>query len=220
MLNVKRRYRSPRRQEQAIETRRRILQSAVSLFGERGFGATSIREIADAAGVSEQTIYKAFIDKIGLLSAAGEAYIESGAEGSDEAFLAVLRAEPDPVERCRIVAQNSRELWESGALELDLMLFGSSDRDPRLDELHRRSLGYRLETTRAVCEVLFPDEIRHPGFTMDDIAAFGTALDSAAMVTMLGALGWDLDRWEQWLGRLLTLFLAPERRTDREREPS
>jgi len=124
-------------------------------------------------------------------------------------FLAALAAEPDPIERFRLVARGSRELWESGALELDLMLNGSEIRDPRLEELQRRSLAYKLESTRAACEVLFPDDIRRPEFSLDDIAALGTAMDSATTVTTLRALGWSMDRWEQWVIEFLTTFLDP-----------
>jgi AcrR family transcriptional regulator len=211
MEPVKRPYRATRRREQAQETRRLILRTAIDLFTERGFAETSVHEIAERASVSDQTIYKAFKDKIGLLYAAGLEYIESGGNGAEAAFLAALKAEPDPIERFRMVARDSRQLWESGALELDLMLFSSEIRDPRLEELRRRSLAYKLETTRAVCAVLFPDEIRRPGFTIDDIAAFGTALDAAATVTTLRSLGWSMERWEQWLVGLLTLFLDPAR---------
>ena len=211
MTGVKRRYRSIRRTEQAEETRRLILRAALELFTEQGFAETSIRQVAERAAVSDQTIYKTFGDKVGLLAQAGFDYIESGAGGSDAAFLAELEAEPDPIERLRLVARNSRELWTSGALELDAMLFSREIRDPRLDELQQRSLAYKLESTRAICEVLFPDAVRRPGFSIDDIAAFGTALDSAATVMTLRSLGWSMDQWEAWLVDFLALFLEPRK---------
>jgi AcrR family transcriptional regulator len=183
--------------------------AALELFVEQGFTETSIRQVAERASVSDQTIYKAFGDKIGLLCEAADQYIETGGGGTEAAFLAALAAEPDPIERFRLVARGSRELWESGALELDLMLNGSEIRDPRLEELQRRSLAYKLESTRAACEVLFPDDIRRPEFSLDDIAALGTAMDSATTVTTLRALGWSMDRWEQWVIEFLTTFLDP-----------
>ncbi|MEW5991360.1 MAG: TetR/AcrR family transcriptional regulator [Chloroflexota bacterium] len=209
MEAVKRTYRSPRRDQQASETRRAIAAAALELFTEHGFTETSIRQVAQRASVSDQTIYKAFGDKIGLLCEAAAQYIETGGGGTEAAFLAALAAEPDPIERFRAVARSSRELWESGALELDLMLNGTEIRDPRLEELQRRSLAYKLESTRAACEVLFPDDIRRADFSVDDIAALGTAIDSAATVMTLRALGWSMDRWEQWMVALLTMFLDP-----------
>jgi AcrR family transcriptional regulator len=57
---VKRPYDSRGRQAQARETQRHIADAARELFVERGWAATSIRDVADRAGVSVQTIYNAF----------------------------------------------------------------------------------------------------------------------------------------------------------------
>ena len=52
----KRVYRSELREEQARVTRRRVVDAAADLFTERGFAATTIDAVADAAGVSRTTI--------------------------------------------------------------------------------------------------------------------------------------------------------------------
>jgi TetR/AcrR family transcriptional regulator, regulator of autoinduction and epiphytic fitness len=57
---VKRAYDTSRRQAQARETQRHIAEAARELFIERGYVATSIRDVAQRAGVSVQTIYNAF----------------------------------------------------------------------------------------------------------------------------------------------------------------
>ena len=209
MPNVKRNYSSPRREAQAAETRRAILWAALELFMSQGFGRTTVRQVAKRAEVSEQTVYNAFGDKIGLLYHGAIEYIGQ-AGGPDEAeFLAALQAEPNPLARIRMVARNSRETWEGGALELEQMVYGGELQDPRLDELREMALAHKLASTRAVCEVLFPDEIRRDGLTLDQIAAFTTAVDSAATVTTLRALGWSMDQWEAWAVEFLALFLKP-----------
>ncbi|ADV61303.1 regulatory protein TetR [Isosphaera pallida ATCC 43644] len=48
------------------ETTRRIEQAAARLFAARGFAATSIRDIATAAGVTQPTLYYHFGSKEGL----------------------------------------------------------------------------------------------------------------------------------------------------------
>jgi AcrR family transcriptional regulator len=63
----KRPYDASRRQAQARETQRHIADSARDLFVERGYRATSIRDIADHAGVAVQTIYNAFDGKPAIL---------------------------------------------------------------------------------------------------------------------------------------------------------
>ena len=58
--SVKRSYDTRRREAQARQTQRHIAETARELFIERGYIATSIRDIAERAGVSVQTIYNAF----------------------------------------------------------------------------------------------------------------------------------------------------------------
>src|SRR5688500_3633518 len=58
-----RRYDSSRRQAQAAHSRRMVIDAARRLFLERGFAASTMPAIATAAGVSVQTVYKAFGSK-------------------------------------------------------------------------------------------------------------------------------------------------------------
>jgi len=48
-------------------TRRALIDSAVSLFGEQGYAATSVQEITDAAGVTKGAFYHHFEHKEDLL---------------------------------------------------------------------------------------------------------------------------------------------------------
>jgi AcrR family transcriptional regulator len=52
-----------RREEKAERSRRQVLDAALQLFSHQGFGATSVREIADAAKVSIGAVYHHFPDK-------------------------------------------------------------------------------------------------------------------------------------------------------------
>ena len=51
-------------------TRRRLLQQAVERFGEQGYRATSVSEIARAVGISQASAYAYFANKESLFSAA------------------------------------------------------------------------------------------------------------------------------------------------------
>src|SRR3979490_1513970 len=53
----------------AEERKLQILSVAVSLFSQRGFGGTTTREIASAAGVSEAMVFRHFATKEELYSA-------------------------------------------------------------------------------------------------------------------------------------------------------
>lgn len=67
--DVKRRYDSVRRKEQARQTRESILDVARRLFLADGFAATTVTAIAEEVGVSVDTIYKTFGGKPGLVRA-------------------------------------------------------------------------------------------------------------------------------------------------------
>ncbi|ALJ19716.1 TetR/AcrR family transcriptional regulator [Microbacterium sp. No. 7] len=66
---------SPTREESRVTTRRSVLAAADHLFRERGFGMTTIRDIADASGVSVGTVMTAG-DKNALLIQVFDALIE------------------------------------------------------------------------------------------------------------------------------------------------
>lgn len=76
---VPRDYASPLRTAQAAETRRRILDAAAALVAEDGYASTSLTRIAEAAGVSVETV-KANGPKSALLLAAFDQAF-TGAEG-------------------------------------------------------------------------------------------------------------------------------------------
>src|SRR6185437_12392475 len=59
----RRTYRSPRREQQAAETRSAVISAAAHLFAERGWAATGMRDVAGAAGVSIETVYANFKSK-------------------------------------------------------------------------------------------------------------------------------------------------------------
>jgi AcrR family transcriptional regulator len=48
-------------------TRDRVLQAAVTVFGEHGFGKTTMLDIANEAGVASGTVYQYFSDKADVL---------------------------------------------------------------------------------------------------------------------------------------------------------
>lgn len=206
---VKRPYRSPRREAQANETKRLILEAATRLFSERGYQDTTVKQIAELASVSEQTVYNVFDDKIGLLCEVGMLAISTGIGGEHTKALEEITAEPDPRTRIRMAAHFTREQWQQGALEIDLMLSTTDSNDPRLADLAKQAVAYKLEINRAFCRTLFPDSIRRSDITQEEIAAFLTAADSAESITTLLQLGWTMDDYEDWVTRLLALFLDP-----------
>src|SRR4029079_15335041 len=64
-----RRYDATRRQEAAQRRRAAIIEAATVLFVREGFAGTTISRIAADAGVSEETVYKVFGNKVALVRA-------------------------------------------------------------------------------------------------------------------------------------------------------
>ena len=59
--------------------RRQIIEAAAALFARKGFGGTTTREVAAAAGISEPTIFKHFATKEELYAAIIEAKTQTEA---------------------------------------------------------------------------------------------------------------------------------------------
>lgn len=72
-VKASRNYDSSRRREQAQQNRDAILEAARRLFLANGYAATKISTIAAEAGVSVETVYKAFGNKPGLVQAIADA---------------------------------------------------------------------------------------------------------------------------------------------------
>jgi AcrR family transcriptional regulator len=73
-------YRSARRRQQAAETRALVLAAATSLFADRGWSATGMRDIAKEAGVAVETVYATFGSKTELLLTAIDVGVVGDAE--------------------------------------------------------------------------------------------------------------------------------------------
>jgi AcrR family transcriptional regulator len=85
-----------------LPTRERILSVALDRFGTRGFGATSLDEIASEVGVRKQTVLYWFPSKDDLLRAVLEQAADELAVGVE----AAVRAAPsDPLARSDAVVQ-------------------------------------------------------------------------------------------------------------------
>ena len=72
-------------QKRAENTRRKILESAVSGFSDGGFSGTTVEDIAASAGVNKQRIYAYFGSKKKLFEAALLAVFQQTAVVSVEA---------------------------------------------------------------------------------------------------------------------------------------
>jgi AcrR family transcriptional regulator len=92
-----RKYEQKRRAEQQAETRQRIVEAVAALHGEIGPARTTIKAIADRAGVERLTVYRHFADD-GALFAACDAHFRAETPPPDPAAWADVA---DPAARLR-----------------------------------------------------------------------------------------------------------------------
>src|SRR3954452_5784897 len=57
------------REEKKAQTRERLIEAAARVFAEKGFAATSLDEVADAAGLTKGAVYSNFENKEDLVRA-------------------------------------------------------------------------------------------------------------------------------------------------------
>jgi AcrR family transcriptional regulator len=94
------------------DTRSTILSVAKDLFVRQGYTATSMRQVAEAAGIGKATIYHHFADKQAILMTL-VAEVVAMMRGSMDA----IAAESDPRGRFRVAAMESlRFLFEAADL--------------------------------------------------------------------------------------------------------
>ena len=78
-------------EERSEKSRQQILDAALKLFSHRGYGATSVRDIAEEAELSKGNVYHHFPDKEAIFRALIDRYFEATA-APDFPFLQALSA--------------------------------------------------------------------------------------------------------------------------------
>lgn len=196
-------YRSPRREQQAAQTRAAVLDAAVLLFAERGWAGTGMRDVAARADVSVETVYAGFGSKSELLKAA----IEVGVVGDVEQVPLDQRPEfaslgrGTRAQRCRAAARLMTEIHRRTAgLNRALREAAASDPDAartvRQGELNRRT-----NTEQGAHLVL-----GRPA-TAQECDGLWAVMDVEVYRLLTELRGWSPEQYEDWLadtiGRLL-----------------
>jgi AcrR family transcriptional regulator len=154
MAKVKRSYDSSRRHEQARRNRDAVLDAAERRFLTDGYGLTTIASVAGEAGVSAETVYKAFGGKAGLVTAIWERGLEGrgpvpAPQRSDE-----MRArEDDPRQIIRNWGQLTTEVAPRVAPIL-LLIRTAAASDPEMARMLAATDRQRLRRMRQNAETL------------------------------------------------------------------
>ena len=93
------------RSEAAAQTRERLLNASLTLFSQRGYAATGVRDILQAAGVTQPTLYHHFADKASLL----QTLIERHYGESQQRLEEIITGEATAVSKLRAFVTSSFE---------------------------------------------------------------------------------------------------------------
>jgi AcrR family transcriptional regulator len=144
----KRAYDGAKRAELARRSRDHVLQVARRELLSRGYAAVTIRDLAERAGVSMETIYKSFGGKPGLISAIYQRGLEGrGPTPAERRSESMVARENDP----RVVArQLGRFVAEISPLAAPILLLvrAAAAEDPELAAVLRDSDAERLKRMR------------------------------------------------------------------------
>ena len=210
---VKRRYDSSRRQAQAAETRSAIVHAARDLFIDRGYGHTTVQDIAREVGVSVETIYASAGRKPELLHLAWD--ITVGGDDADIVFherpeVVAIRAERDLARRLRLHAAFSTKTAQRIA-PFQLMVQSAAGADPAaaamLEEMGRQRLaGMAVLAAEAAATgqlAVAEEECRDVIWSMTD---------GMLWHRLVNERGWTNDRYAEWLGTVWVDRLVRKRR--------
>jgi AcrR family transcriptional regulator len=197
-------YRSDRRRLQAQATRLDIVRAARRLFAEQGYAATSMADVARAAGVAVQTIYASFGSKRGLVLALID-LIDQEADVS--ALSRQLAESDDPHEIIRLGVRLTRQLNERCGDIIGALISAAAvepDAAAAAEEGKRR---HREGAVRAGRKLAALHALRE-GVTAEEAGGLIAVLTwHTAYAPLTREHGWSLDECERRIAAALTRAL-------------
>src|SRR3954465_10654370 len=209
MSDVKRRpYDSSRRRAEAARRRQDVGQAARRLFLTDGYGQTTVSSIAEAAGVSVETIYKAFGGKPGLVRAMVSKALEgAGAVPAEQRSDEMQAWERDPRAVIRNWARLATEVSPSTA-PIVLLIRSAAGTDPEMADLLAEVDEQRLRRMEKNAGTLFERRQLRPDITLGqarDVLWAGSSPELYELLVL--RRGWSVDRFAAFQADLMIAAL-------------
>ena len=207
---TRRSYDTARRRKQSVASRQRIIDEARRLFLAQGYRTTTIAEIAAAAAVNPDTVYRLVGRKPMVLRELIEQALsgtDHAVAGEDRSHVRMMAIEPNPIVRLEIYAAAMRETHARLA-PLFLALRDASSTEPDAEQVWREIGARRAANMRKlVRDVRSVTKARYATSTVE-AADTVWALNSPELYVMLTVeRGWTPRRYERWLARSLGRLL-------------
>lgn len=220
--NVKRLYSSPLREQAARRTRAQIRSAAGRLFVEHGYVTTTMRDIADAAGVAPRTVFSAFPGgKFDLfhecldVATAGDERPVPMAERAE-----VLDALDDPDRIVTSIVEIGADLLDrAGPLIMTMVESSGADDDMRGFAAQAAAVNYTNVTNAATA--LRQHGLLRTGLTVDYAADVLQTLCSPHVHALFRqGRGWTTTQYRDWLSATIaSTLLRPAAHSDGTRNP-
>ncbi len=187
--------------DKARQTRRRITAAARDLFAEHGYGATTLQDVADRAGVAVQTIYFVFGNKRSLL----KEVVDTTIAGDDQPIATMERdwfrdalAAATAPELLQQLVHGTGQIIARVAPILDVLRTAAKI-DPEISEQWPQDSNPRYTVHAAAAKAL----VAKPGAAPHTSAEHAADLLYGILSPELYQLyvhdrGWTPQQWEQW----------------------
>ena len=200
------------RQARTRLARRAVIDTARTLFLERGYAATTIDAISDRSDVPAATVYRLFPGKLGILTAVLDTSIAGDDEGlavEDRPNVAALAAEPDPGTQLLGFAGISVAINTRSA-DVYRILVSAAGSDAETAALLSEYTRRRDAGQGQIASLLARSRALRPGLKERDAADIIHALMSPELYRLLVIdRGWTPGRYEEWLAEALAAQLLP-----------
>lgn len=202
-----------RRERKALETRRRVLEAAETLFVRDGYAASTMTAIADTADVAVQTLYAVFGTKRSILTELLAAHVVGDQEAATlqdrEAWQAMER-ESDPRRQLSLLAAIATRIGGRIAA-LYQVIAAAAASDPEIAELYRRQQQARYRDQRRVARSLSRHGALRDGLGQAHATdILWTLANPHTYLALVHERRWTTDEYERWLAQALIATLLPE----------
>ena len=186
------------RQRQASATREAIARTALQLFADRGYVATTIQAISEAADIPAPTIYSALGSKPAILEEIRRLWI---AEASVEELYAEALTMREPAERLRLAAKWTRRQMELGH-DVITVYQEAARADPRARVLWADALAGREAAVRTLLTSM-GERLRPRLDVKQAIDLYVVATLPEVFRSLVLERDWSPDEYEAWLAERL-----------------
>jgi AcrR family transcriptional regulator len=208
-----RRYHSPRRVEQAVATRRAVLEAARDLFVSKGYLATTVADVARQARVAVDTVYASVGRKPALL----REVVETAISGTDQAVPAEQRDYVAQV-RAATTARAKIEAYVAGLVDIQPRLAPVylALRDAAATDADSAALWSEISGRRAANMRRFAADLRatgklRPDLSDDEVADIVWSMNGPEYWNLLVLdRGWEPTRFAALLVDTWTRLLTTE----------